>query len=313
MSMEPDPRTSAEALQDEYGLPIKDLLEVLWRRLWVIVSVAVVLTVVTVVFSFAQTSVYEASIQILVGQEQGIISESPNSAQGLEKLTGTVAELVDTRPVAQAVIQRLDLQMPPEVFLENLEVEQVANTQTIRVSYKDPSPERAQRIINTVGDVFSEQVSEVSSSASAITATVWERAVAPEAPVSPNPARNGLLALVLGGMLGVGLAFLLDRLDDRWRSQEEVEQVSGVPNFGVIREFEASKSKKEDPPGSLPLASPGSSKLPQRSRKARRTRREKKRGLLSWLVLKRRVSWLVFDWRGGRRGRKRGTTPPRAW
>ncbi|MEW6638555.1 MAG: hypothetical protein AB1425_17275, partial [Actinomycetota bacterium] len=71
------------------------------------------------------------------------------------------------------------------------------------------------------------------------------RAAVPEDPVSPNPVRNGLLALLLGLMLGVGLAFLLEYLDDTWRSPEELELVSGVPNFGVIPEFKVPRGKKK--------------------------------------------------------------------
>jgi capsular polysaccharide biosynthesis protein len=37
----------------------------------------------------------------------------------------------------------------------------------------------------------------------------------------------------------------VEQLDDRWRSPEEVEQISGVPTFGVIPEVEVSKSKKK--------------------------------------------------------------------
>ncbi len=191
---------------------------------------------------------YEASIKLLVGQEQrsGTASQLGSDVQGLQQLTQTVADLVNTRPVAEAVIDRLDLEVSPEGFLENLGVEPVANTQTIQVSYTDPDPEQAQEIANTVGDVFSEQVSEVSPSANAITATVWEQAVAPDEPVSPDPVRNGALALVLGLMLGVGLAFLLEYLDDSWRSPEEVEQISGVPTFGIIPEFKVPKEVKKD-------------------------------------------------------------------
>jgi capsular polysaccharide biosynthesis protein len=56
--------------------------------------------------------------------------------------------------------------------------------------------------------------------------------------------RDGFLALVLGGMLGAGLAFLLEYLDDRWRSPEEAEQVSGVPTLGQIPRFEVSEGKR---------------------------------------------------------------------
>lgn len=247
MSMRANPGTSAEVLQDDYVLSVKDLLPVLWRRLWLITLIAVVLAGSAVGFDLLRTPTYEASIKILIGQqEQG--GSNPGSlggeVQGLQDITQTMTEAVVTRPVAEEVVRRLDLEQSPEEILGNLSVEQTEQTQFMNVSYEDTSPAEAQQIANTVGDVFSEQVSEISPSANAVTATVWERAVTPESPVSPNPLRDGFLALVLGGMLGIGLALLLERLDDSWRSPEEVEQVSGVPTFGVIPEFKFSKSKK---------------------------------------------------------------------
>src|SRR5215210_7873436 len=201
----------------EHIFSLSDLLGVIWKRLWIVVLVAALLTGAVVGFSYAQTPIYEASIKILVGQERGI-TETPNDVLGLQQLTQTMVGGVSSRPVAEAVIRQQDLRMTTHEFLdEHLSVEQEPNTQWIQVAYRDASPERAARVANAVGDVFSKQVSEVSPRASAITATVWERAVVPDAPVSPNPVRNGLAALILGLMLGVGLAFLLEVLDDRWR------------------------------------------------------------------------------------------------
>jgi capsular polysaccharide biosynthesis protein len=224
-----------------------DLLRVVWKRMWVILLVAVVLTSAAVGVSLGQTPEYEASIKILVGQKQG--SDVPGSlgsdVMGLQQLTQTMADLISTRPVAEGVIRQLELRMSTEDFLENLSVEQVANTQSIQVSYKDPSPTLARDIANAVGDTFSERISEVSPSANAITATVWEPAVTPQDPVSPNPVRNGLLVLLVGLAFGVGLALVLEYLDDSWHSPEEVEQVSGVPTFGIISEFKVPKGQKK--------------------------------------------------------------------
>jgi protein tyrosine kinase modulator len=66
----------------------------------------------------------------------------------------------------------------------------------------------------------------------------------PTTPENPDPLRNGLGALVIGLMLGVGLAFLLEYLYlSGLRSPEKVEQVSGMPTFGTIPDFEAARAK----------------------------------------------------------------------
>ena len=238
-----------EAHEGARGSSLVDPIQVVRRRLWVIVLVAIAVSAAALGFSLLQQPTYEASVKLLVGQEQGGDADGSgnlgNEVQGLQQIGETMVEAVGTRPVAQGVIDKLGLTTTPEIFLENLSTEQVGGSQFIEVSYKDQDPTVAQRIANAVGDTFSEQVSDVSPSASAITATVWERAVAPDSPVSPNPLRNVLLASVLGLMLGVGLAFLLEHLDDDWRSPEEVEQVSGVPTFGVVPAFKVSKARKK--------------------------------------------------------------------
>jgi len=46
---------------------------------------------------------------------------------------------------------------------------------------------------------------------------------------APNPKRNALLALILGGLLGVSMAFLWEALDRRVRSSAEIEEVLARP------------------------------------------------------------------------------------
>ena len=238
------PLMYAEGAEVERNLTLRDLLRILWKRLWVIVLMALVFVGAAVGSSFWQTPVYEASATLLVGQKQGKI-EQPNlmsSVEGLQQLTHTVVEAVDSRPIAEEVVQQQGLQMTPQDLLDNLAVEQVEDTQFVGLSYRDTDPEKAQEIINHVGDVSSERISEAVSGTDSITVSVWDPAPLPEAPVSPDPVRDAFLALGLGLMFGIGLAFLLEGLDTRWRSAEEVEQASGAPVFGVIPEFEVAKN-----------------------------------------------------------------------
>src|SRR5829696_6538602 len=254
MGIKPGQGTFIEGTEGEFLLSLKDLLQIIRRQRWAILLVALVCVGATMGLSMVQTPTYEASIKILIGQEQGS-NPSANlggDLQGLQQLTQTMAEAVNARPVAEAVIRQLNLQVSSEDFLESyLSVKQVKNTQLIQVSYRDADPQTARQIANTIGDVFSQQVSEASASANAVTATVWERADVPNTPVSSNLILNFGLALVIGLMLGVGLALLLEYLDDSWRSAEEAEQFTGVPTFGVIPRFEklTAKAKKDKQKG----------------------------------------------------------------
>jgi capsular polysaccharide biosynthesis protein len=225
------------------------MLQTLRRRVWTIVLVAVVTAGSALGISLLQTPTYEASVQILVGQKvTGGKYPNPGVADvsDLQEVAQTVAQAVPTTPIAETVVERLDLQEESAgEVINNVSAEPDPGTMFVNVSYTDSDPERAQLIANTIGKVLSEKISEVSVGANAITATVWEPASLPGTPTSPDPIRNGIIALVLGTFLGVMLAFLLEYVSDSWNSRDEVEEVSGVPTLGVVPKFRVSARRKE--------------------------------------------------------------------
>jgi len=226
---------------------LKDIVRIVWKRLWIVVLVPLVCVGTAVGFSLTQTPVYEASSKLLVGQDPASSGQQlplAGNVEGLQQLAQTMVEVIPSRPVAEEVIEKESLNTTPETFLKNLTVEQVEGTQVIELSYENPNPQEAQRVVNAISDVSSQRISEVSAGSANIRVKVWEYAGVPGSAVSPNPPRSALMALAVGLMIGLGLAFLLEHLDDSWRSEEEVERVAGVPTFGSIPEFEVTRARK---------------------------------------------------------------------
>jgi capsular polysaccharide biosynthesis protein len=203
----------SEERQDTISL--RALAQTIWRGKWLVVLVVVSCVGFTSGVGLMQTPLYVASTDILIKQEQedSTPGNLGNDVEGLQKMTRTVAKAIDSRPIAEAVIQRLDLQMTSEDLLEALKVEQIPETQFVRVSYESSSPQRGQEIADAFGDVFSEQASVVSPGSSDVSAVVWERATVPEEPVRPNLTVNIGLALVVGLVLGIGLVLALEYLN----------------------------------------------------------------------------------------------------
>jgi capsular polysaccharide biosynthesis protein len=146
-----------------------------------------------------QASTYEASAQVWVAWAQRTLEYRG------EPPTQEIMHTIGTRSVAQEATQRLGLQMDPDELLDNLTVEQVGNTSFIVLTYESTDPVKATKIVNTVGQVSSELISETSAANGQLTANVYEKAMVSENPVSPHPWRNGLLTLVIGLVLCAGI------------------------------------------------------------------------------------------------------------
>jgi capsular polysaccharide biosynthesis protein len=244
----PDPITPGEAPQGEHDLPLKELLRAIRQHVYLIMLLMIVCVGFSLGYSQMQTPTYLASSKVLVGLSigQGYGKESTpadlvSGVQGLQQFSKTAAELGSSGPMVDAIARRLDLDGTPADLQGNMSVEQIGSTPALEIKYQDTSPERAAEVVNASAEVLSEEIPGMSPGGNVVTASVWEKAEVPQVRNSPNKKNYALGGLALGGLLGIGLALLLERLDNRCRSLEEVEQISGYPTLCAIPEFSAPK------------------------------------------------------------------------
>ena len=75
---------------------------------------------------------------------------------------------------------------------------------------------------------------------------VLDAALANPIPVRPNVINNMIFALLFGLAGGVGLAFILDRMDDTIASQEDVDSRLGVAFLGIVPTIPDDKTAQPD-------------------------------------------------------------------
>lgn len=67
--------------------------------------------------------------------------------------------------------------------------------------------------------------------------TIFDPALPPEEPVRPRKLQNTALAAAVGGMLALGVIFLVEYLDDTLKGPEDVAQALGLSTLGTIGQF----------------------------------------------------------------------------
>jgi capsular exopolysaccharide synthesis family protein len=77
-------------------------------------------------------------------------------------------------------------------------------------------------------------------------AEIVSKARVPSQPVSPNPRRDGAIALFLGLLVGLGLAFLREYLDDSIRTKDTLDRVTGgLPALALVPALEGWRDRDQ--------------------------------------------------------------------
>lgn len=313
-------------MEPEDELDLRHYLDVVTRRKWIILAAAVLVTVVAVGLSLAQTPMYRSGALVLLqgddaerrlgGTDQidprvnlnrveteigviesNLVQDAVEAGLGREPDVSVSAEgetdiirisATSTEPEQAAAEANLYAETYVEWKRERTIDDLLAAQQTVQAEidslqqqqdeleapladlegalFAAGSEDEREDIRAQMADLEAEIQPEISAIQSSLAlyraelsslqvsqritrtggAQIISTAQVPEEPFEPQPLRNGVLGLVVGLMLGVGAAFLMETLDDRVRSREQLERITGWPTIGLIPVITAAKDGEHD-------------------------------------------------------------------
>lgn len=218
---------------EEEVIRIDDLIEALKKRWVMIVTITLLATLISGVVSFFLIKPqYEASTKVFIGKEEGADEAyNNNDIQMYQKLMKTYSETIKTKDLLNRALKNVKTDAKVEDVMAGITVVPVADTQILQIKFKSSDKEEAKQIIESVTDEFIITSKELVPNGNI---RVVETVELPEKPVSPNKKMNIAIAFLLGLMVSVGLTFLLEFLDNTFKSKDEMERLLELPVLGVI-------------------------------------------------------------------------------
>ncbi|MEJ9314565.1 Wzz/FepE/Etk N-terminal domain-containing protein [Priestia megaterium] len=219
----------------EETISLRELFAVLRKRLWLIVLITIIAATVSAVISFfVLTPVYESKTQILVNQaknDQQLYSNQ--TVQTNVQLINTYNDIITSPVILDKVIKELKLDKSAGDLSGQIQVTSSQDSQVAQIVVQDTSAKRAADIANTTASVFQKQVPKLMN---VDNVKVLSKAALGEnpSPVKPQPLMNVAIAIVVGLMVGVGLSFLLEYLDNTLKTEQDIENILELPVMGVI-------------------------------------------------------------------------------
>jgi capsular polysaccharide biosynthesis protein len=261
----------------EKEIDLKKLFGVIKKRMWTVTICTVLFTALGVSYNIflntPPTPMYESSTKVII---------KDNDAA---KLSNTLIVVMKDSAILDKVIQKLGIKTSSERLSESIFVENIEESQVLKITAVYPDPILAAEIANTTANIFKEEVPNILSfgekeeilnvlnfdeeneTFNILNSEDREEVlhilnsdkfiILSEAKVNNNPlpmestkVRNVLLAFCIGLTVGIGITFLLESFDDTLRSEQMVEQLLEVPVLGSIskvnKKILKESIKKED-------------------------------------------------------------------
>lgn len=225
----------------EETLRLEDLVQILKKKAaWIVLTTVAGIGLAAGVTFFLITPKYDSTAQLIAQNQEaeGSSGNLQNDINGNVLMINTYKDMIKSDLVIDAVQKKLQDEYQ-YVYSNNglknsLEVEQAQNSQMFQITATSSEPRKAALIANITAITFQEKAEEVLA-VSKVTITS-EAGVSAKA-VFPNNQLNLMIGAVVGMLIGVGLAFLIELVDKTMKDERFIVETLGLPVLGQVSEI----------------------------------------------------------------------------
>ena len=194
--------------------------------------------------SFLITPLYKASATMYVNNNKNTVSEnlSNNDITASLQLVPTVMRIFDSRTTLGEVAKKIDLGYTADDIGNMISFSSAEDAQILTLTVVNPNPEHAYIIANAIADTAPIKATEIMDGSSV---KVIDYAEKPDHPFSPKVLKNTFMGLVLGFLISVCVAVLIELTDNSIREENDIKKLyPDVPIIGTVPEIKVTLDEK---------------------------------------------------------------------
>lgn len=221
----------------EMEIDLKQLFIAMLERAKMIISITLMFGIFAFFYSkFAIVPIYVTNATMYVNSNKNVISENIGISEmnTSNMLANVYVEMIKSNSIMKEVIEQTGLDYTLEQINSMISAAAVNETPIMRISVRSPYPKEAVVIANAVLDIAPAKITDFMDGGSV---KVIDRPEEPKFPSTPNIPKNTILGLILGFVLSAGLVVLMELMDTRIKSTEQLQELYDLPVLGVIPEI----------------------------------------------------------------------------
>lgn len=216
-------------------ITLKDLWDIFIHRFWVMVLAAItVMGGMFLVIRLTYVPQYESTATLYILRQDNEQSGSSSVSSDFSLALNVVSDctyLLKSHSVVDAVIDELHLDIPYEELSKIISTNNPDNTRVLEVNVKAGSPELAKSIVDSICQIGAGKIEEAMGFNQV---NLYEYGVLNTRPCNTTGLMAYLLVGIVTAILVYSVFLVTFLLDDRIRSEEDVEHYLGLSILGDI-------------------------------------------------------------------------------
>lgn len=222
---------------------LKDLIQTLLKRAWIIILCAVLGAAVSLVYTVKfVTPTYKAGVTMYVNNNTTISGMTSSDLAVALQLANTYVNIIKSDAVLDKVIDETGLNLSASQIRGMLSAEVVDETEMFQVNIISPDPQMSADIVNAIAAIAPDEISRIIEGSSA---KVIDYAKVPANRYAPSYTSNTILGGFAGAAVVIAVILILKFTDGRVQTEDDLLAISKIPVLGTIPDFAETARQQE--------------------------------------------------------------------